>query len=102
LAFTATLDIAPQLQGTNAVQGSRSRASITGDTVAVTVTARPDLWFAAVDFDSAAAADATNVDLSGDSVAGETLRIGMTANVPLEFGWEDAHSKRRGSHCSRR
>lgn len=89
LAFTAVIDAAPQLQGTYAVQGARSPASITEATTAVIITARPDLWFAAVDFDSAADPTATSVDMSGDSSAGNMLRIGMTANAPLTFTWEE-------------
>lgn len=88
LAFTALLDVAPQLQGTYAVQGARSAASITGDTTSLTITARPDLWFAAVDFDSAAPADATEVEITSNSIAGNTVRIGMSANAPLTFTWE--------------
>ncbi len=88
LAFTALLDVTPQLQGTYAVQGARAAASITGDTTQLVITARPDLWFAAVDFDSAAPADATELEIGSNSVAGNTVRIGMSANAPLTFTWE--------------
>ncbi|HSI05030.1 MAG: hypothetical protein ACAI38_03060 [Myxococcota bacterium] len=88
LAFTAVIDITPQLQGTYAVQGARAAATIAPSTTSLTLTARPDLWFAAVDFDAAAPADATSVEITSDSVAGNTVRIGMTANVPLTFTWE--------------
>ena len=88
LAFTAVLDVEPQIQGTYAVQGARAAATIAPPTTLLTLTARPDLWFAAVDFDSAAASDATSVEITSDSIAGNTVRIGMTANAPLTFIWE--------------
>ena len=88
LAFTAVLDVAPQIQGTYAVQGARAAATIAASTTSLTISTRPDLWFAAVDFDSAAAADATSVEITSDSIAGNTVRIGMTANAPLTFTWE--------------
>jgi hypothetical protein len=88
IAFVADIDLLPQLRGTRALEGIRSRAAIT-DTTECELDFDAQSWWSQVDFDDLSSDGTAVVEIKPTTRAYEALYGAMSSTSPPTIVWSN-------------